>query len=405
MCSLNQTLAILGLDSKDVAADDAMTYFRWRHGLECARPVKKAFVPYSESMKGRGQFVYHSRRLCYGTFDSNGVGMIDLETGEISEWIDEMDEVEAQEFHYWDFFLSESYLVMMRQGRYEASFQSFLSLPESSNGSFGRHPPALWTVWNIHTSQRRVRELPCFPERLWIVKDKMVIFGSTVEPPFPIYIWDLSEDQIRKIGDFGDVWLWHMDAHENVLVTFEIDRNKRPLEVHQTKLTLTGQLLDKKHFSLSVSGRGLDDSKLIKDIRPFGRKTVTRLISMDEDVMMELMYDHAVDKLSFRWIDHLLPPKTTELSRLCEMLTPHVSYQWNSDLNGFHVCNTANGTSSMHSYQADIREVTPSEKQPFGDREVVGLVSPDGIQLWFFNPNFAPDFPKQFAFRAMEESG
>lgn len=375
MCALHQTLGILGLDSKHVRADDAMTYFRWRHGLECARPVKKAFILYSESIKGRGQFVYNSRRLCYGTFDSNGVGIIDLETGEISEWIDEMNEDEAEEFHYWDFFLSESYLVMMRQGRYDAELQPFFSLSALSNKNPYRHPPALWTAWNIQTSQRLVRELPCFPERLWIVKDKMVFFGSTVEPPFPIYIWDLSVDQVRKIGDFGDVWLWHMDADENVLVTFEMNRSKRPLEVQQTKLTLTGQLLEKKQFSLSVSGPGLDDPKLIKDIRPFGRKTVTRLASMNEDVTMVLMYDHAIDELSLRWIDHLLPPKTTELSRLCEMLTPHIFYQWNSDLNRVHVSNTATGTSSMRSYQADVREVTPSEKQPFGDREVLGTQS------------------------------
>lgn len=42
--------------------------------------------------------------------------------------------------------------------------------------------------------------------------------------------------------------------------------------------------------------------------------------------------------------------------------------------------------------------------QVFGDREVFGLASDDGAQLWFFNPDFLPDlsFAKPFSCHAGE---
>ena len=40
----------------------------------------------------------------------------------------------------------------------------------------------------------------------------------------------------------------------------------------------------------------------------------------------------------------------------------------------------------------------------FGDREVFGMASEDGIQLWFFNPNFIPDIPDLELYLPMEES-
>ncbi|KAL1973754.1 hypothetical protein VTN31DRAFT_5314 [Thermomyces dupontii] len=49
---LRETLDFLDLHSGgvsiDVAMADAMRYFRWRHGLEHARPVKKIFLPWSK---------------------------------------------------------------------------------------------------------------------------------------------------------------------------------------------------------------------------------------------------------------------------------------------------------------------------------------------------------------------
>lgn len=43
--------------------------------------------------------------------------------------------------------------------------------------------------------------------------------------------------------------------------------------------------------------------------------------------------------------------------------------------------------------------------QSFGNREVFGLASADGVQFWFFNPNFVPDIPGVEPLLAMEESG
>ena len=89
-----------------------------------------------------------------------------------------------------------------------------------------------------------------------IEKDKLAMIGLTSESSFHvycIYIWDLSTDRIYKIDNMGSVWLWHMDVDDNTLVTFEISWSKQPPRVQQTKWTLTGRLLERKHFSLSLS--------------------------------------------------------------------------------------------------------------------------------------------------------
>ncbi|KAL1994461.1 hypothetical protein VTN49DRAFT_1931 [Thermomyces lanuginosus] len=230
------------------------------------------------------------------------------------------------------------------------------------------------------------------------------MFCPDSEFPAPYYVLDLSVDEVQKIGDFGDVWLWHMDAEEDMLVAIEIDWDKHPPEVQQTKLTFTGQLLDKKHFSLLPSGRGPEETRFRADPwrfgRTFGHKTVTRLHSVDDDVMMDLIYDHAVDKLSLLRINHSVPPKATLFIQTFALLTPYISYQLNLRRERFHICNTANSTSALHRYQPDCREFISDEITPIGDREVLGLVSDYGIQLWFFNPNFVPELPDEYSFRA-----
>ena len=42
---------------------------------------------------------------------------------------------------------------------------------------------------------------------------------------------------------------------------------------------------------------------------------------------------------------------------------------------------------------------------PFGDREVIGFANEDGMQFWFFNPDFSTSLPDAEPFLAMEESG
>ena len=77
----------------------------------------------------------------------------------------------------------------------------------------------------------------------------------------------------------------------------------------------------------------------------------------------------------------------------------------------------------MHRYRLDAREAGLREKlvprpghkwsifdrepilRMFGDREIIGMASEDGIQFWVFNPNFTPNLPDAMPFLAMEESG
>jgi len=339
--------------------------------------------------------------------------MLDLDTGRRSTWIDdEVNEDTAGDL-YWNLFLSDNYLVFLCGDLYD-ELTYFSSLFASSNGAVCRH----LTVCDIHTSQRWVKVFPCYTDVVCIEKDKMIIRG-TASLPFTIYCWDLGTNQVQEIGSCGgldSVLLWHMDADENILVVFEIDWKKHPPETQQTKWALTGGLLDKKHFPLSLSGYGLEETKFRprhRGSRTFDRKTVAQLSSEDEKIIINFMYNYAIDKLSFLRIDNSVP-----LDRFgCELLTPFISYEYNSLLNGLDICNSANGTSVMHPYHLDFREVQTnkyfrrygtSDWGPeliwFGDSEVLGVVGHEGIQFWFFNPNFAPDIPGAKPFSAMEKN-
>ncbi|KAL1997005.1 hypothetical protein VTN49DRAFT_7870 [Thermomyces lanuginosus] len=90
-------------------------------------------------------------------------------------------------------------------------------------------------VWDTNTSQECGGEVPFFPNIVSIVKDKVVMTRLKQGPPRLFY-----------------------DVDENLLVTFEIDWDTAPPEVQQTNWTLAGQLLDKKRFLLSLSGRHVD---------------------------------------------------------------------------------------------------------------------------------------------------
>lgn len=51
--ALRQTLEFLNIEDKDVqeAAAEAMSYFRWQHGLQHCCPVKKAFMPWPKNIE------------------------------------------------------------------------------------------------------------------------------------------------------------------------------------------------------------------------------------------------------------------------------------------------------------------------------------------------------------------
>ena len=67
-------LASLDLKGEDVqgTAADAVTYFRWRHGLLCGQPVKKIFLPWPDGISCGEVFDYRSRRLAYENLDEDG---------------------------------------------------------------------------------------------------------------------------------------------------------------------------------------------------------------------------------------------------------------------------------------------------------------------------------------------
>lgn len=260
-------------------------------------------------------------------------------------------------------------------------------------------------------------------------KDKVVAVNALSSSIHPIYIWDLGAHCIREIGSFSNnLWLWHVDADKNILVTFEFDWGTDPVEVQQTKWALTGRLLDRKHFHLSLSGHRVEKRfvrpLLVSGNLTYGNITVKRMITTrGANFTMDLMYDYAIDKLSVRWNDCAQPIMDYSDSPFYAMLTPHIAYFWDNCCRRLEIFNADNQTTTTHPHQLDVRELNvhrwfyfplPGNQSegmmdddplllPFGDREVFGLAGTDGIQLWFFNPDFTPDIPGAEPFSGMDD--
>lgn len=274
---------------------------------------------------------------------------------------------------------------------------------------------------NIHTKRRCARgDLPCYPRHIDLEKDILVLVELLEQKQslWFVYIWDLNSNRIRRIGKFTNLWLWHVDADENLLVVFEINWDTHPPQVQQTKWTLKGErMLDRKHFHLSLSGHPVVKNRL-KPLdsfsnRTYGRKKIRRLLTgTGIHDAIDLIYDHAIDKLRVRWTS--LQPQIYDLGLpLCALLTPNLVYHWNPRFLWLEICDADNQTRIQHPCPLDIREVETCKGlrnwpvredesplfssrpylNPLGDREVVGLASEDGIQMWFFNPHFVPNVP------------
>ena len=291
-------------------------------------------------------------------------------------------------------------------------------------------------MWDIHTSQRLAeRRFLWVPSRVTVEKDKAIIIPSPESRSYPIYIWDLCTDRFQKIGSFSNLELSFVDVEEDVLMTFEIDWDKHLPEVRQTKWSLTrGEQLDWKRYHLSMGSRHVDRTTLKQShndwYRPSGYKTVTALYTFANDPYsaIRLTYDHAVDRLDLRWISCTKPINDFAVPGRCDSLAPHIIYRYAVQHRGIVVYDAISGVATVHPYHLHAGEVVPrrlfgahlpvpgrqapmTEFMPFythwsfGDREVFGVATRDGIQLWFFNPNFVPDFPGAEPFLAMEESG
>lgn len=295
------------------------------------------------------------------------------------------------------------------------------------------------TVWDTRKPQGYARHwervLPLDPVQITIDKDTVVMAPLRNRRSSSVYVWDLRSDESRVIRPVSDLCLWHTEQDENVLVTFEIDWDADPPKVQQTKWQLNnGEQLDRKKFNLSQGGRRVKKSELRRTpndwYRSYDHKTVTELhFSNDPFATLHLVYDHTLDRLSVRWVESSMPINQFAFPGNCGSLTPHIIYRWVHHLRGIGVYDATTGFATVHPYQLDSREVrarnlldarrrlppTPrpientdhfrSSLQPFGDREVFGVASENGIQLWFFNPDFAPELKDVVPFLAMEESG
>ena len=301
--------------------------------------------------------------------------------------------------------------------------------PNTLAGSFG----SAIVAWNVHTAQKvGSRELSwSIVPVATIAEDKVIIVP--VDDERPISVWDLHSNQFHEFGSFHDLCLWHADAGENLLITFEINWNMYPPEVQQTKWTLTGgEQLHQKHFRLSLEGRRVSRKDLRQTFNDwyhtYGKKSVTQFfLGSDLRTTVNLRYDHSADQLSLRWLLSSVPIADTTSWGRYTSVAPHIVYRWVQQLRGIAIYNATTGTTTVRPYQLDIREVNsrnlmgaelpPPSHSPrlgylarsslkcFGDREVIGVASKDGIQLWFFNPDFKPNVPDAEPFLAMEDSG
>ena len=265
------------------------------------------------------------------------------------------------------------------------------------------------TAWNIHTGQKLNQRVPheFFP-RCSITEEKVVLAPIPQPSSHPLYVWDLSSNHVQKINGFSHLWLTHIDAAENVLVTFEIIWTKQPSEVRQTKWTATtGWMLERKIYPLPISSDGHDGRFYACDYGgSFGHKTVSQIFfGTNEYATLHIEYDYVVDKLNVRWIHAADPFNKNVRDVYSTYITPYLVYRWEHRTGPTATYNVSTGLATQHNrlsldervdpprFYDDFpgmdfcRQVVPA----FGDREVLGRAGSGGIQLWFFSPKFAPD--------------
>lgn len=105
-------------------------------------------------------------------------------------------------------------------------------------------------AWDIHTSQKAAEKDfgHDAPFQIIVTKD-IAVFSSYSEQSRPLFVWNLRSNQDHKIGYFSPD-LFHADADESVLITFEIYWCSDLPEVWQIKWSLTdGKQLHRKYFA------------------------------------------------------------------------------------------------------------------------------------------------------------
>lgn len=297
-------------------------------------------------------------------------------------------------------------------------------------------------VWDVHTSQKLWETvLWSDPVHITVAKDKAIIVPQPDYRPYPhvyrpLQIWDLQSNESIVFDSFLNLHLCHVDAGKDILITFEISWQTGSAIVTQTTWTLTdAKKVHQKQFNLPLGDRPLDEENTTGRhpvygwCCEYGQKTITLVhFQTNPDVMLHLTYDYAIDRLSARWIDYSGPIPLDSTYDLSTSLTPDINYRWFTPAMFVEVGDASTETSELYSYQFDYREATardvlcvqPTRPRPLedpdslceypfnffsGDREVVAVPSVDGVQLWFFNPDFVPDLPDAGPFVPMEESG
>lgn len=299
-------------------------------------------------------------------------------------------------------------------------------------------------MWDLRTSQMIAEKdfENSIPKRITASKDIAVfIHHIVVERTYSVWVWNLRSNQVKEIGTFSldghyELVFYHVNPDENVLVTFEICWY--PLDspgVRQTNWSLTdGTQLRKKQFHLPLgdhpSIRFGSSLRVRRDgeISTNGNKTEAQLFLIEKwgSVVLatiRLRYDYGVDRLSAQWIDFIGAFCVCRLSCNFNFLGPNISYRWEWDPNGTNILliqNATTGTMTKRPYKLHIREIDGAARLrqhsnsnnysscsfPWicdGDGEVYCVGGNDGVQLWFFNPEFVPDIPGAEPFVAMPE--
>lgn len=79
------------------------------------------------------------------------------------------------------------------------------------------------------------RNFPWDNVHITLAWERVILVPWVPEQPHPIAVCNMRTGQWHETGPFLNLWLWHADAEDNVLVTFEIDWDAHPPEVQQTK--------------------------------------------------------------------------------------------------------------------------------------------------------------------------
>mgnify|MGYP001231117107 CR=1 FL=1 len=92
----------------------------------------------------------------------------------------------------------------------------------------------------------------------------------------------------------------------------------------------------------------------------YGHKTVTALPILEQRSVVAtlyLLYDHVVDRLSFRWIDRTMPFMSEEFFyRSFDNLAPNINYYWGFNPDGVGVQNAITGTTAVRPYKVNIQQ-------------------------------------------------